>query len=123
MKRREQPPFPEVLTKENFWNDLYDAYPEAMRVFCEWIDEYKKRVNWDTLFADNIRVGDSSLLRSTIPKGTRAPKFHEIPVAMQLGIWSQFVSEHEQEHSFFDMENYIAGIENYLAKQNPLAEL
>lgn len=78
--------YPLILTKENFWNDLQEKYPEQMKLFCDWIDDYKKRVDWNTLFRQDVcsHCPDP-------PIGI--PKFHEIPVAMQIGIYSQFLSE------------------------------
>lgn len=69
----------ETLTKENFWNDLKEKYPEEMKRFCEWIDEYKKRVDWERLFASTINA--------------QAPKYHDLPIAMQFGIFLQFAKE------------------------------
>lgn len=68
----------EKLTKENFWNALYEKYSEV-QVFCDWIDEYKKRVGWNGQLFDNV-------LRA-------APKFHDLPIAMQWGIFQQFCAE------------------------------
>jgi len=72
------------LNKENFWNDVYDKYPNATQVFCDWIDVYKKENNWDELFnAGHDTRGDL----------TEAPKFHDLPIEMQQGIWIKFVRE------------------------------
>lgn len=70
----------ERLTKENFWNDLHDKHPEQMNKFCKWIDEYKERELWNILFARHT-------------SGLQAPKYHELPIAMQIGIFLQYVSE------------------------------
>lgn len=89
----------ESLTKENFWNDLYAAYPSEMDVFCKWIDEYKKKVNWDALFINKWPNGVSK----------REPdiKYHDLPIAMQLGIFAQFVAEQEQEDTSSTAIEYI----------------
>lgn len=72
---------PESLTKENFWNEILEKYPKSGKLFCDWIDQYKERVNWDLLFADRHNgLG-------------RVPKFHEIPLAMQIGVIIQFFQE------------------------------
>ena len=73
----------EKLTKENFWNDLYDQYPGEMKKFCDWIDDYKKRVDWQKLFFT--------------PHAThkRDIKYHDLPIAMQIGIFLQYVAETE----------------------------
>jgi len=62
------------LTKENFFNAVAEQCPDAMTHFCQWIDEYKKEVNWDQLFAPGI-------------------KFHDIPFEMQNGIIARFELE------------------------------
>lgn len=67
----------EALTLTNFWNDLKAKYPEGLKIFTDWVDEYKKAVYWKGLFGAEI---------------IRAPKFHELPYAFQLGIWLEFVN-------------------------------
>lgn len=79
----------ESLTKENFWNALMEQYPERMKHFCAWIDEYKKRVEWDKLF--NIRTHSNEMQRTPVKLGDK--KFHDLPVAMQLGIFFQYACE------------------------------
>lgn len=73
---------PESLTKENFWNELYDKYPDKMKVFCSWVDEYKEKVNWEQLF------------------GNAGKKYHDLPIAMQIGIFIQFTTETERVRDF-----------------------
>lgn len=66
----------ESLTKENFWNELEEKYPAGMKIFCDWIDQYKETIGWSFLF-----------------KEANDLKFHDMPIAFQLGIWIQFRSE------------------------------
>lgn len=75
------------LTKGNFFNGMMEKYPKAMKVFCDWIDEYKKAANWNKLFNSTENYQDSSAVVSF------APKFHDIPHAMQTGIWLEFAIE------------------------------
>lgn len=77
----------ESLTKENFWNELLEKYPEQMKVFCAWIDGYKKRVNWNKLF------NSDSDYQNYEGKNAPAPKYHDLPIAMQIGIFMQFLAE------------------------------
>ena len=70
----------ENLTKENFWNEMMEKYPEETKRFCDWIDEYKKAVAWDELFGNVFPT-------------TKKIKFHDIPYAMQLGIWLEYVCD------------------------------
>lgn len=80
------------LTKENFWNEIMKKFPKATKVFCEWIDEYKKEVNWVHLFnQEQFLVPDQV-------------KFHDIPHAMQEGIWIEFVRQNI--HKFFEQPEY-----------------
>jgi len=65
----------ESLTKENFWNDMDEKYPEAMKVFKRWLEEYKLNMQW-------AATGDSI-------------KYHDLPIEMQIGIWLGFAREKE----------------------------
>jgi hypothetical protein len=79
------------LTKENFWNELYLEYPKNTQIFYDWIDNYKKLINWNLIF--------SPLL-----------KFHDLPYSMQLGIWIEFL---------IDTKNYeLINIENFNLQEN-----
>jgi len=77
---------PETLTKENFWDELQQLYPEGMKVFSEWIDEYKKRVGWAHLFNSKFR-------ETEIGRIYQRPKYHDLPTAMQAGIFLEFVED------------------------------
>lgn len=79
------------LTKENFWNDLFQKYPTATKIFCQWIDRYKESVNWVLLFGQDERTRDMT------------PKFHQIPIAMQMGILLQFALENGKFYSDLDI--------------------
>jgi len=79
----------ETLTKENFWNEMEQKYPKAMKHFQNWIDGYKRANYWSNLFNEGISwhwngVGEQI---------TEAPKYHELPIAMQFGIFAQYYSE------------------------------
>lgn len=78
----------EALTKENFWDEMSQKYPKAIHHFLNWIDEYKKTNRWSTLFNNEF-------------EGDRAPEYlpeyHELPVAMQFGIFLQYMSETSKE--------------------------
>ncbi len=85
----------ENLNKENFFNELTEKYPIAMKIFCDWIDEYKKEVDWDYLFNEGEVKGDFK----------SAPKFHDLPYDMQSGIIIRFACEH-----FKDTDNAYIGV-------------
>lgn len=54
-----------------------------MEKFCNWINEYKTRVCWDLLFREGPHGGEYA----------RPTKYHDIPIAMQIGIFLQYVAE------------------------------
>jgi hypothetical protein len=62
------------LGKDNFWNEMHGKYPAAVELFKEWIDGYKKEVEWRSLFRPEV-------------------KFHDIPYEMQMGIMNRFFIE------------------------------
>lgn len=102
---------PLSLTKENFWNEMYEKYPDAMKTFCAWIDEYKERVKWDSLF-----YNESDDFYEYAVKGRRI-KYHDLPIAMQIGIFLQFVSEvNTFEEDGKTLSDMVASIERFLAK-------
>lgn len=91
----------ESLTKENFWNDLQGKYPEQMKQFCAWVDEYKKRVDWNAVF--NYEQSHNDLYKKyNIPPRRDAPKFHDLPIAMQWGIFYQFTVENNLDLFYQD---------------------
>lgn len=84
------------LNKENFWNELYAKFPRGTQIFCDWIDEYKKAEDWNKLF------NSDSEYQNAKGKNAPAPKFHDLPYAMQLGIWIEFVKSRTEND--WDME-------------------
>lgn len=74
----------ENLNKENFWNEAYEAFPTATKVFCDWIDKWKKDNHWNKLFNSDSNWQDKN------GKNAKAPKFHDLPLEMQIGIWLAF---------------------------------
>lgn len=105
----------EKLTKENFWNALYEKYPDQVQQFCNWIDEYKKRVNWNMLF------NSQSDYQNSDGKNAPAPKYHDLPIAMQWGIFQQFCAE--IHHSgFCGVESKFKYPEDMMAIPNLIEE-
>lgn len=80
------------LNKENFWNELTVKYPEQMKLFLNWVNDYKQRVNWDNIFAGQNTGGQRKVLNFKTPVSS-APKFHDLPIAMQIGIFFQYCTE------------------------------
>jgi hypothetical protein len=82
----------QTLTKENFWDGMTVRFPKSMKMFGKWIDDYKKEVDWNSLFnAWVLTYPAADGKESTIL--SLAKKFHEIPYAMQQGIWIEFAKE------------------------------
>lgn len=75
----------ETLTKENFWDEMSQKYPKAMKHFLNWIDGYKESNNWFDLFTTHLAPDKSG--------NWEAPKYHELPIAMQFGIFLQWMCE------------------------------
>lgn len=109
----------ESLTKENFWDTLYEKYKGEVQQFYDWIDEYKKRMNWNMLF------NSQSDYQNANGKNAPSPKYHELPIAMQWGIFQQFCAENHPsgfggiESTFEhpkDMEQIPKLIEEYFAE-------
>ena len=68
------------LTKENFWNEMEQLYPEGLRIFDAWLEEYKARIKWLHVFG--------------LERG-KYIKYHDLPLAMQAGIFMEFT--HDQK--------------------------
>lgn len=66
------------LTKETFWNDVEKLNPQKFQEFKDWIDKYKEKVGWDDLFQF---------------AGGTAPKYHDLPIAFQIGIFLEYVQD------------------------------
>lgn len=92
------------LTKENFWDDLYKEFPVQTQVFCDWIDEYKKAVDWNRLFNEFSWVEPEA--ESETNPDRKAPKFHDLPHAMQMGICIEFITQHDG--TALDIENLLS---------------
>jgi hypothetical protein len=73
----------------DYFRVLKDKYPLGMQVFLDWIDEYKKAINWKSLF----NAGHSTQPGLSNSKQTVAPKYHELPGAMQVGIFIEFMKQ------------------------------
>lgn len=60
------------LDKE-FWNNMHTSFPDAVECFYKWIEDYKKEIDWKSLFGDK--------------------NFSDIPFEMQNGIMARFELE------------------------------
>ena len=97
-----------TLTKENFFNEMTAKYPKAMANFYKWIDEYKEAVNWDRLFNAGyltcMRAHDGNGYDTT--GNTYAPKFHDLPYAIQYGIWIEYCRQ--ELSNYFEQPEHIS---------------
>jgi hypothetical protein len=89
------------LNKQNFWNDLHEQFPKSVDMFCKWIDDYKKGVQWDHMFRRQTYTDHQSETSTILD--FRIAKFHDLPIAMQIGIIFQFTVEvsHAERISLF----------------------
>ena len=69
----------ESLTKENFWNEIEQKYPNAFKVFSDWITEYFTSLEHDIFYYDKE---DNDYYSIT---------FRYLPHAMQHGICLAFI--------------------------------
>lgn len=73
------------LNKENFWDSCKKEFPAAMKDFCNWIDDYKKQNDWGNLIGKKV-------------------KFHDLPLAMQMGIWNEYLNSYDLEKCKYDIK-------------------
>lgn len=65
------------MKKEGFWTGIQLKYPLMFADFSRWVDEYKRRIYWVTYFKG----------------GMQEIKFHDLPQAMQIGVFLQYTIE------------------------------
>lgn len=73
------------LNKANTWDAFDMQYPTAMCKFRKFIDIYKAENGWNDLFNSN------SDYQNRLGKNAVAPKFHDLPFEMQIGIIIAFL--------------------------------
>lgn len=98
------------LTQE-FWSKLAEKYAGEISVFRNWIDEYKKRIGWEKLFHPQFNFVIVKASGLSAPEFI-APKFHDLPDAMQAGLFMQYVLETKGAHRYsivFDTEQMHLG--------------
>lgn len=70
----EIPKYHDNLSKEMFWDSLFEQYPKATKEFCDFVDKYKEERKWNALFGSRI-------------------KYHHLPIELQVGVWIAFQLE------------------------------
>lgn len=93
----------DTLTKEDFWDPLEAKYPELVGEFKKWIDEYKQRVGWEHIFFSFV-------------------KYHDLPVAVQIGIFFQYMAETSWMHRSkngeqITVEEAVEGVTDYFEEE------
>lgn len=105
-----------TMTKENFWNEIEQRWPGEFIEFKEWIDEYKKQVQWESLFPILPREHHYTAI-----------KFHHLPDAMQLGVFIQYTKETPHRFDFIieegdTFEKIIENIKEWFYEEHSWAE-
>lgn len=98
------------------WKEFAIKYPESYKLFSDWLHAYKKYHAWPVLF--NGR------------KSRPAPKYPDLPVAMQIGIFTQFVFDLAVDkleltspfNPYYIVDSVLAAIEESIPK-SPGAEV
>lgn len=98
------------LNKEDFWNEMSEKYPKAVKDFCDWIDEFKVLVFWNDLFNSNSDYQDYN------GKNAPAPKYHEVPIFIQYGVWLEYLSHKGVVSMSIDTEDLFLSLRNEITE-------
>lgn len=79
------------MNRSEFWDILSEKYPEEVGDFTHWCDEFKRRYNWFGIFREGADTIETPLGTAVIHKSI---KIHDLPQAMQIGIFLQYTIEH-----------------------------
>lgn len=86
-----------LMDKEKFWNGIQETCPLAFKRFADWIDQYKRIIEWDRLFYPNfLWYSDSHSPQDIAARNDLKDckiKYHDLPTEMQVGIFLRFASE------------------------------
>ena len=114
------------MTKANFWDKIQSEYPEEMGEFLSWLEEFKRRENWSDLFG---QIGQAKPFPDGSINWADRLKFHDLPNAMQIGIFIQYTIEQGGE-SFFQpgaemwtMANMIQAIRQWFHDEHKANQL
>lgn len=110
----------ENLTKENFWNEMTELYPVAMKKFYEWIDKYKEENNWKKMFGEHVLYEKEDFPYT--PTMSSIPKYHELPLAFQYGIFVQFIGEIYVEDEVIGRDEIREGFIEFITHSLKLEE-
>lgn len=72
------------ILNTQFWSDIKEKFVGEFEEFNEWLNEYSKKTNWERIFNPNYTMEGMMW---------RGITFYDLPDAMQIGIFMQYVSE------------------------------
>ncbi len=118
---------PKKLTYHEFWEPLENAYPEACKVLYEWLENYREQVNWKKMFSvtmwsikHNRAMGAEDYeTHNRHEIATHLYDFHDLPIAMQIGIFIEFVDNTTGGTWNFSGQfivDWAVEIKNYISK-------
>lgn len=85
------------MMDQQFWKDLFEKYPEVVGKFREWIDQYKVKHHWNDLFPYKEREHYFADI-----------KFHNLPDAMQWGVFQLFKEENKLIDTEFPLDKKMS---------------
>lgn len=94
------------LNKQNFFNEMGDRYPFAHHLFLLWIDEFKNKIGWKSIFNEQT-------------------KFHDLPFELQFGILCRLLGgkTHKENGEFkFDINEMRGELTTFYVKTNAAIE-
>lgn len=84
------------LTKA-FWDHQAEVHPEMMKEFRAFCDNYKDDNDWDKLFNAGAQMTAFYSATKTTQCATTAPKVHDLPDAMQMGIFMAWQATKDED--------------------------
>lgn len=95
-ERRERMVIKRYLTKA-FWDYQAEVHPEMMKEFRAFCDNYKDDNDWNKLFNAGWSRGYSQAAHFIGEAQTVAPKIHDLPDAMQMGIFMAWQATKDED--------------------------
>jgi len=87
-------PPPGSMLKDSFWAEIEARWPGEFKRFTAWVDEYKNKTGWEDLFAGKVDRPEFV--------GFTGAKYHDLPAAMQIGIFLQYCIEENHRYEFLE---------------------
>lgn len=90
-------PPPGSMLKDSFWAEIKERWPGEFERFTAWVDDYKRKEDWDQMFPPTIIVGGKNG-----PLESQTIKFYRLPSAMQIGIFMQYCIEENHRYELLE---------------------